>query len=290
MSTNPSHWTIRRMLAWIAQDFGALGIATARLDAEILVGHALGLARVKLYLDLDRPLDHAELAAIKALVVRRRKREPVAYITGTREFYRRSFEVTPAVLIPRPDTETLIERALELVPADAAARLLDLCTGSGAIAVTLAAERPLSQVTATDLSAAALELARRNAERLGVRERCEFLEGDLFVPLRAAGRFDLVAANPPYIAEPELESLQPEIQKYEPRLALAAGPDGLEHLRRLCQGAAAHLAPGGSLLFEVGAGQAEHVEQLLAAEGFVDVRSLKDLGGVARVVEAHAAA
>ena len=287
MSTNPSHWTIRRMLAWIAQDFGALGIATSRLDAEILVGHALGLPRVKLYLDLDRPLDGAELAAIKALVVRRRKREPIAYITGVREFYRRSFEVGPSVLIPRPDTETLIERALELLPVDAAARVLDLCTGSGAIALTLAAERPQSHVTATDLSAAALDVARRNAEKLGVSDRCTFLEGDLFAPLPAAARFELIVDNPPYIPEPELETLQPEIQKFEPRLALASGPDGLVHLRRLCAETASYLEPGGSLLFELGAGQAADVLQLLDAQGLSEVRAHKDLGGIERVVEAR---
>lgn len=288
MPTPPTSWTIRRMLAWIAQDFAALGIATGRLDAEILVGHALGLTRVKLYLDLDRPLDPAELATIRGLVVRRRKREPVAYITGAREFYRRSFEVTPAVLIPRPDTETLIERALQLLPDGAETRVLDLCTGSAAIAITLAAERATVQVTATDISAAALEVARRNAERLGVAARCTFLEGDLFAPLPAADRFDLIVANPPYIPEAEIASLQPDIHQHEPHLALAAGPDGLDHLRRLSAEALAFLRSNGSVLFEVGAGQAPRVRELLEAAGFAETASHKDLGGVERVVEARA--
>jgi release factor glutamine methyltransferase len=276
------------MLAWIAQDFGALGIGTGRLDAEILVSTALTLGRVQLYLDLDRPLDNAELARIKALVVRRRRREPVAYITGNREFYRRSYEVSPAVLIPRPDTETLIERALELLPPDSNAAVLDLCTGSGAIAITLAAERPSARVTATDLSEAALEVARRNAERHGALERMQFLCGDLYAALVADARFDLIAANPPYIPEPELAQLQPEIRDHEPQLALAAGPDGFDHLRRLASGAREHLAPGGTLLFEVGAGQASEVERLLADAGLREIRSHKDLGGIERIVEARA--
>lgn len=281
-------WTVRRMLAWIAQDFGALGIGTGRLDAELLVSNALALGRVQLYLDLDRPLDGAELARIKALVVRRRRREPIAYITGNREFYRRSFEVSKAVLIPRPDTETLIERALELLPQDSSESILDLCTGSGAIAVTLAAERPGTRVTATDLSEAALEQARRNAERHGVLERIELVHGDLFAALAAEARFDLIAANPPYIPDGELAQLQPEIRDHEPQLALASGVDGLDHLRRLASGARAHLQPGGSVLFEVGAGQAAEVERMLLDAGLHDARSHKDLGGIARVVEARA--
>jgi release factor glutamine methyltransferase len=287
-SSSDNTWTVRRMLAWIAQDFGALGIATGRLDAEILVSTALALGRVQLYLDLDRPLDSAELAQIKALVVRRRRREPVAYITGNREFYRRSFEVSKAVLIPRPDTETLIERALELLPQDAEPVILDLCTGSGAIAVTLAAERPNSRVTATDLSEAALEQARRNAERHGVGDRIEFALGDLYAALASEARFDLIAANPPYIADGDLAQLQPEIRDHEPQLALASGPDGLSHLRRLAAGALAHLKPGGSVLFEVGAGQAGEVEGMLLQAGLRDARSRNDLGGIARIVEARA--
>lgn len=288
MASQPSTWTIRSLLGWIAQDFGGLGIPSARLDAELLVGHALSLDRVKLYLDLDRPLAPDELARVRALVVRRRKREPIAYILGEREFYRRRFEVTPAVLIPRPDTETLIERALALLPKDSTARVLDLCTGSGAIAVTIAAERPEVHVTATDLSPAALEVARRNAERLGVAERCKLVEGDLFAPLPAEARFELIAANPPYIPEPDIQGLQPEIAQYEPRLALASGSDGLAHLKRLCDSALPFLAPGGFLLFELGLGQAGQVAQWLRDQGFVNVAAHKDLGGIERVVEAHA--
>jgi release factor glutamine methyltransferase len=227
---------------------------------------------------------------VRGLVVRRRKREPIAYILGEREFYRRKFEVSPAVLIPRPDTETLIERALELLPQDSTAHVLDLCTGTGAIAVTLAAERPGIRATATDVSAAALEVARHNAARHGVADRCELLEGDLFAPLPAAARFALIAANPPYIPEPDLEGLQPEIKQFEPRLALESGREGLTHLKRLSEGARAFLEPGGVVLFEVGSGQAGQVQEWLQAQGFVEVAARKDLGGIERVVEGHAPA
>lgn len=280
-------WTIRSLLTWVTRDFGALGIASARLDAELLVAHALGLGRVQLYLDLDRPLSPDELSRVRALVVRRRKREPVAYIVGQREFYRRVFEVDPAVLIPRPDTETLIERALARLPAESNARVLDLCTGSGAIAVTLAAERPGLRVTATDISAAALALAQRNAVRHGVEARIDFVQGDLFAALTESARFELILANPPYIPEAEHAQLQPEIRLHEPALALCSGADGLSHLRRLCDEAPAWLAPAAAVLFEVGQGQAPAVVDLLRAARLSEPHAHRDLGGVERVVEAE---
>ena len=283
----PAAWTTRSLLAWMTQDFSALGLGTPRLDAEVLVAHVLGVDRVRLYMDLDRPLAPDELGAVRALVIRRRQREPVAYLIGKREFYRRDFVVGPAVLIPRPDTETLIERALALLPADRPVQVLDLCTGSGAIAVTLAAERPLAHVVATDLSPAALELAARNAGQHGVRERVELRQGDLFAALPAAARFDLIAANPPYVRETERAELAPELG-HEPELALFAGSTGLDVLRRLCAEVADWLVPGGSALFEVGAGQAPEVLQLLAADARLgDLRTQRDLGGIERVVEAR---
>jgi release factor glutamine methyltransferase len=281
-------WTIRSLLAWIAQDFASHGLPSARLDAELLISFALTLDRVRLYMDLDRPLAPEELARVRALVVRRRKREPIAYIVGQREFYRRSFEVTSAVLIPRPDTETLVERALELLPEGAPLRVLDLCTGSGALAVTLAAERPQLALTATDLSAAALDIARRNAERHGVTERIVFVEGDLFAPLPSDARFELIVANPPYIPVPDMAGLQPEIRLHEPALALESGPEGLDHLGRLSAGVQQFLAPGGRVLFEVGQGQAAAVIVQLTAAGMLDAQAHQDLGKIDRVVEAVA--
>jgi release factor glutamine methyltransferase len=283
----PPSWTIRSLLAWMTQDFGALGLDTPRLDAELLISHVLGMGRVRLYMEFDRPLSAAELAELRALLVRRRRREPVAYIVGQREFYLREFAVSPAVLIPRPDTETLVARALELLPAEQPARVLDLCTGSGAIAVTLAAERPHVQVTATDVSAEALALAQGNAQRHGVLPRMRFLHGDLFEALPRGEHFDLVVANPPYVVAGEIPELAAELQ-HEPVLALSGGDDGLLVLSRLCAEVADSLEQRGALLFEVGAGQAPQVERLLRAAGRLgDVRSHKDLGGIERVVEAH---
>jgi release factor glutamine methyltransferase len=282
-------WTTRSLLGWMAHDFTALGLGTPRLDAEIMIAHVLGVDRVHLYMDLDRPLTAAELGAVRALVVRRRQREPVAYLTGQREFYRRAFEVSPAVLIPRPDTECLVERALVLLAPERSARVLDLCTGSGAIAVSLAAERRLVHVDATDISSEALAVARRNAERHGVTERLSFHEGDLFEALTETRRYDLIVANPPYVRVDELPQLAPEL-RHEPSFALLAGVDGYEVLDRLATDARGWLAEHGVVLFEVGEGQAAHVIDALRRQpAFRDVSSHADLGGVARVVEAHAA-
>ncbi|HEY8431232.1 MAG TPA: peptide chain release factor N(5)-glutamine methyltransferase [Sandaracinaceae bacterium] len=281
-------WTIRRVLAWTAKDFEQRGIESARLDAELIVAHALGLSRVALYMDLDRPLTESERGAIRDLVKRRRQREPVAYIVGHKEFWGRRFEVSPAVLVPRPDTETLVERALAILPQESDARVLDLCTGSGIIGLTLAAERKALRADLTDLSEDALAVARRNAEALGVAERVRFFSGDLFAPLPEGSRYALVTANPPYVAEGELASLAPDVREHEPRLALAGGEDGFAVHRRIVAGAPRFLEPGGTILVEVGAGQAEALEAMLAARPEVEATARhRDLGGIERVVEAR---
>ncbi len=286
----PPAWTVRSLLSWMNQDFSSLGLTSPRLDAELLVAHALRVDRVRLYMDLDRPLSPDELTSVRELVVRRRKREPVAYIRGEREFYRRAFEVSPVVLIPRPDTETLVELALARLPENEPLRVLDLCTGSGAVAVTLAAERPSLHVDATDLSADALSVATRNAERHGVRERISFHHGDLYAALLSPVRYDLIVANPPYITDSAYATLAPEITEHEPRLALTAGEDGLFVLRRLCAEAPSWLASCAALLVEIGHDQAEAVKSLLAShDGWANVTSHLDLGGVARVVSANRA-
>lgn len=288
MSGATEGWTIRGVVRWAETDFRGRGIASARLDAELLVAHALGLDRVRLYMDLDRPLVPAELAEIRGLVVRRRRREPVAYILGQRELWGRSFDVTPAVLVPRPETETLIEHALALPTAAAPLRALDLCTGSGCIGVTLAAERPDASVVLSDLSAAALEVARRNAEKHGVAARVELREGDLFAVLGTDERFDLVTANPPYLAEAELATCAPDVREHEPRVALVAGPAGDELLVRLARGVRAHLAPGGHVLSEIGAGQGPRARALFEAAGLAGVEIVRDLAGLDRVVVGRA--
>ena len=278
-------WTIRRVVRWSADDFAARGIGSPRLDAELLVAHALGVDRVKLYMDLDRPLTADELGAIRALVQRRRRREPVAYVLGTKEFWGRRFAVSPAVLVPRPDTETLVERALALLAPDAVGPVLDLCAGSGCIGVTLAAERPALHVDLADVSETALEVARANAASLGVADRVRAFGGDLFDALGERRGYALVACNPPYIPLDERDALEPDVRDHEPALALFGGADGLDVVRRVLADAPARLAPGASLLLEVGAGQADAVAALVAAAGFEGVAIHVDLGGHGRVVE-----
>lgn len=268
----------------MARDFAARELDSARLDAELLVADALGIDRVRLYMDLDRPLVPDELAAIRERVARRRQREPVAYILGRREFFGRPFEVSPAVLVPRPDTEVLVERALALLPGDAEGPVLDLCTGSGAVGVTLACERARLCVDASDVSAEALGVARRNADSLGVGERITFHRGDLYAPLPEGRRYPLIVANPPYVADDVVPRLQPEVSVHEPRVALAGGPDGLAVIRRIVEGAPDRLAEGGTLLFEMGADQAEPVRALLE-ERFAEVSTHLDLAGFERVAE-----
>ncbi|MGH7298473.1 MAG: peptide chain release factor N(5)-glutamine methyltransferase [Polyangiaceae bacterium] len=272
------------MLTWAADDFRGRGIETPRLDAELLLGKALGATRIQLIVDAKRPLSPDELARMKELVKRRRAREPVAYILGEREFYGRSFRVDARVLVPRPDTETLVDVALDRSRARSMSmRALDLCTGSGCVAISLARERPTASVFASDVSPGALAVARDNALRLGAYNVALRL-GDLFAAVEPGRRFDVVTANPPYVATGELPSLAPEIRDHEPRLALEAGDDGLAVIRRVVAGAAGHLAPGGLLAVEVGAGEAGDVAMLLEAARFLAIEVRRDHGRVERVV------
>jgi len=273
-------WTLRRMLEWMQSDFGGRGIASPRLDAELLVAHALGKRRIDLYLELDRPLEDEEKDRIRGLVKRRRAHEPIAYILGYREFYGRRFEVTKDVLIPRPDTETLVARAIEVAGPGP---VLDLCTGSGCVGISVALETGV-EVVATDVSEAALAVAQRNAEALGVRVR--FVRGDLFAGER--GPFSVITANPPYLAKRELAEVDPDVREHEPEIALVAGESGLEAHARIAKDALRALTPEGVVLVEVGAGQAAAVGKLYQqVAGFPEVRTHEDLGGIERVVEAR---
>jgi release factor glutamine methyltransferase len=274
-----SSWTILDVLNWTAARFGERGIASPRLDAELLAAHALGLSRVQLYTQFDRPLDVTELAALRALVKRRQGGEPVAYIVGRKEFWSLELRVDGRVLIPRPDSETAVEEVLER--AAPGARIADVGTGSGAIALALAKARGDLTVLASDISADALAVARDNAERLGLA--VSFLEGPLLAPLRAAGALDLIVANLPYVPSGEIAGLAPEVG-FEPRLALDGGPDGLDLVRALVAEAREALTPGGALVLEIGIGQAAATAGLLADAGFEEVRTRRDLGGIERVV------
>lgn len=281
-------WTVLDLLRWTTDHFASRGIDTPRLDAEVLLAYALECDRLRLYLEYEKPVEEPERARFRELVQRRAdERIPVALLTGTREFWSLSFEVTPDVLVPRPETETLVTAALERLPdAEAELRVLDVGTGSGAVALALASERPKARVVATDLSAAALAVAGRNAERLGLADRVAFAEGDLFEPL-AGERFDLVISNPPYIGRGEAESLAPEL-RHEPESALYAGADGLEVLRRLVAEASDHLEAGGVLALEIDPRQAPALLQLCTDAGLRDVRVHRDLAGRERAVSALA--
>ncbi len=275
-------WTTLAVLDWTAQRFTEAGISGARLEAQLLLAHVLGCSRVQLYTGFDKPLAEAELAAYRALIKRRLGGEPVAYLLGEHEFWGLPIYVDASVLVPRPDTETVIEVARTLVIDRAAAcRVLDLCTGSGAIALGLAKELPAAQVIATDVSAEAVAIARKNVERNQLADRISVRQGDLFAPV-AGETFDLIASNPPYVATAVIATLSPEVRR-EPILALDGGADGLVFYDRICREAAAYLAPGGALVLEHGYDQAETVHARLAAAGFTEITLVHDLGKQPRV-------
>lgn len=282
-------WTIRRVLDWTKGHFEKQQIDAPRLTAEILLGHVLNLTRVKLFMDLDRPLAKEELATYRALIQRRLGFEPTQYLVGFKEFYGRRFSVDARVLIPRSETELLVEGVLQAIPKDAPARVLDLCTGSGCIAISIAAERPLASVWATDLSPDALAVAKQNAEALGVDGRVTFFRGNLFEPVPTDATFDVIVSNPPYVRLDELPTLQKEVQK-EPKLALDGGVDGLVVIRPLVAAAMPRLKAGGTLALEISDDQGAAVKSLLDAAGAVDTRIVKDLARLDRMVFGRAKA
>ena len=278
-------WTILALLDWTTRFFAGKGIHTARLDAELLLAHALGCRRIELYARYDRVPRGEPLDRFRQLVRQRGARVPAKYLVGHAEFYSRAFAVGPGVLIPRPETELLVERALEALPEDRDLRVADLGTGCGAIAIAVAALRPRVRVEATDLSAEALAVAKANAERHEVADRVAFRQGDWFEALGDGEPFDAILSNPPYVAAADLDAAMPEVRDHEPRLALDGGPDGLNALRAIIGQAPAWLVPGGWLLVEIGAGQSPAVRQLAEAAGryaAIDVTS--DFQDVERIV------
>ena len=267
-------WSVLKLLQWSEEFFTKKDVDSPRLTAQLLLGHVLKLDKVKLYMNFDRPMEPSELAEYKALVSRRAAGEPVAYILGQREFYGRTFQVDARVLVPRPETERLVDAVLESVSKDAPRKILDLCTGSCCIAATLAAERPQAKVWASDLSPDALAVAKANVETLGLAGRVTLLQGDLFAPLKGLA-FDVIVSNPPYIADSVLATLSREVKR-EPKMALVSGPRGMDHLERIARGAGEFLEPGGLLALEIGDDQGVLVQDLLKQCGFSQVRVERD--------------
>ena len=282
-STGP--WTIRRVVAWVTEDFKSRGIEAPRLEAEILLCHVLRCERLTLLIDRDRELDPLELSQYRRLVLRRRDHEPAAYLIGRREFYGIDFEVDSNVLIPRQDTETLVEVALERTRDRSMFGLaVDVCTGSGNVAISFARERRTWRVVGVDLSFGAIGVARRNAVRTGAVWNTWFAQGDVLSPVREHGPFDLVIANPPYIPTAEITGLPAEIRDHEPRRALDGGLDGLDMVRRLITEAPSCLKTDGVLALEIGFDQGRKTAQLMAGMGYTEVRVNADLGNRERVV------
>jgi release factor glutamine methyltransferase len=282
----PETWTVRSLLQWSREWLEKKEVVSPRLDAELLLAHALGCDRVRLYIDVDKPLGAEELARFKPLIQRRGAREPVAYILGTKEFYGRPFQVGPGVFIPRPETESMVRTVLEGMEGmeeGAGARVLDLCAGSGAVGVSVAAERPAIRVDLVEVSPEAAAFGRHNAEA-HAPGRIRVFTGDLYAALPERIRYDAIAANPPYVPGSHERTLAPEIVGHEPHLALFAGEDGLGVIRRMISGLRDWLAPGGLFVTEIDPPQAEAVVRLLADAGLSKVRVERDLAGLDRHV------
>jgi release factor glutamine methyltransferase len=286
-ASETDRWTVQRILEWTAGFLKQKGVESPRLEAELLLAFARKCPRIRLYTDFTEPLSDEQRAVMRELVQRRAKREPLAYLVGTREFYGRSFEVGPGVLIPRPETETLIDVCLERIPSDTASHVVEVGFGSGCISITLARQRPQCHVTATDISSTAVSIASRNVDRHAVKDRVVLMQGDCLEPLLNSGmRFEGLVSNPPYIREDERDSLQPEVAVHEPAEALFAGTDGLDVVRRLIQQAPGILKPGAFLAMELDPSQCAEVTALVSAAGFTAARVHRDLAGLDRIVEA----
>jgi release factor glutamine methyltransferase len=277
-------WTIARVLKWAADDFRKRQNPSPRLDSELLLAHALKSDRVRLVLDSERELDEPSLARYRELIRRRRSGEPIAYILGQREFYGLAFAVDRRALVPRPDTEPLVEVALERTRSRSMhGHALDLCTGTGCVALAFAKARPTWRVTATDLALETAELAWENVRRLGLVFTVAVAVGDLFAPVTGR-KFDLVLANPPYVPSGDIAGLEADVRDFEPRLALDGGADGLDLVRRVVAAAPQHLVPGGVLAVEIGHDQGTRTRELFEQAGFQGISLRRDYGGRERVV------
>lgn len=291
MAQTDGPWTVERVLAWTRGFFERKQLDSPRLSAELIISHVLGVPRIHLYTDYQRPLDEPQLKTLREFVKRAGEEEPIAYLTGRAHFFNLELAVTRDVLIPRPDTETLVEQVMSLVkntPGFETPRVLDLCTGSGAVAVAIAYHVKTAQVIASDLSEAALSVAKRNVEKHQLADRVTLLQGDLYGALEThvdKNPFDVIVANPPYIASRVIETLPRSVRDYEPRLALDGGPDGLEPHRRILAGCSERLRAGGRVFLEIAFDQ--HDAALALANDYPDLqapRVLRDYAGNPRVL------
>ena len=284
-------WTVGRLLEKTHEYLQDKGVEAARLSAELLLAHALGCERIGLYTNFDQDVPELVLARFRELIALRANRVPVGYLTGKAYFYSLEFKVNPDVLIPRPETELLVEQVVSICRTShfASPNILEIGTGSGCVAVALAENLPHAVLVATDISSAALDVAKENARTHGLSERIKFAQGDLFEALGSEPAepraFDFIVSNPPYIARNEIPELSAEVREYEPRVALLAGEDALAVHKRIVAGAKDHLADRGKLLMEMGCGQAEQAKRLLNESGYLaDVHTLRDLQGHERIV------
>lgn len=288
MSKPQQPWTTRRLLNWTTEHFEKRHMEHARLCAEMLLAHVLGVQRIKLYMDLDRPASELERAAFRDLVERATKDEPVDYLVGHAPFYGLTFKVTPATLIPRPSTETIIDHVIRhcrTTPGFAQPVIADIGTGSGAIAVTLAKNLPKAHIVATDISADALSIAKENAQKIGVADRIEFHQGNLLEPI-LKHRFEYVISNPPYIPDHEWEAVEANVKDYEPHSALRGGEDGLQFIRPLIAEAKKVLKQPGQLLIEIASCTKLDVIDLATQHGYKNINVLADHEGLPRILVA----
>lgn len=285
-------WTVRRLLEWTSGFFTRKKVDSPRLSAELLLAHVLSAPRIKLYTDYERIIDEPQLGAFRGLVQRAAEHEPIAYLTGKAHFFNLEFDITRDVLIPRPDSETIVENVLQFVRHQSgfeSPRVIDLCTGSGCIAAAIARHLKSCVVIATDISSEAVEVARRNMTRLGLSDRVQVEQGDLFEPLARLVDplpFQLLVANPPYIATAQLEALDRSVRDFEPRMALDGGADGLAMHRRILEAAPARLCAGAHAFLEIAFDQGQSARQLAEQfdADFDQIKILRDYGGRDRVL------